>query len=224
MKWSTTMAWMSIMGMYEYNPDMFDHFNVPQGMDKETCVNNILLQCAELEVLYPTPSVMKLAIKTWSDSCQYTWDKLYQTTVVEYNPIWNVDADIEEIGTGNRGIDRNRSGSGSDNRIVNLQDNETVDLTDIKSVQGFNSASWAEAEKNTKTGTDNVAHTGTDNIARTDTESENISETSGDTRRTGNIGVTTTQQMLEQERVIAELNMVEYITNSFKKRFCIMIY
>lgn len=40
----------------------------------------------------------------------------------------------------------------------------------------------------------------------------------------GNIGVTTTQQMLEQERKIAEFSMVEYISNSFKNKFCIEVY
>lgn len=245
------MAWMSIMGMYEYDPTIFDGFRVPDGLDRDNTINNILLNCAELEIIYSNSDIMKMAIGIWSDSNQYTWNKLYQTTVVEYNPIWNVDADIEEISAG----ERTKTGSGSDNRTVNLKDkrtvdlhdnetinthdNETVNLTDTKSVQGFNSGSWADAEKNVKSGTDNVAHSGTDNVAHTGTEtidhtgtdnrslsnSENESSNgSVITRRTGNIGVTTTQQMLEQERAIAEFNLIEYITKSFKNRFCLMIY
>ena len=200
-------SWISIMGMYEYDPTVMDGLTVPAGMDKDTVINNILLNCAELEVIYSHIESMKLAIKVWSDSNQIGWKKLYDTMTVEYNPIWNVDADIVDSETisGTRGITRNGS------------DNETVNLTDTKAVQGFNSNEWANAEK--------IDHTGTDNIART----ENISEEDGSTRtytqrRTGNIGVTTTQQMLEQERAIADFNMVEYITESFKKRFCLMIY
>lgn len=200
-------SWLSIMGMYEYDPSVMDGLTVPDGMDRDTVINNILLNCAELEVIYSHIESMKLAIKVWSDSNQIGWKKLYDTMTVEYNPIWNVDADIVDTETisGNRGI--TRSGA----------DNETVNLTDTKSVQGFNSSEWANAEK--------IDHTGTDNIAR----SENIEEDNDSTReytqrRTGNIGVTTTQQMLEQERAIAEFNMVEYITDSFKKRFCLMIY
>ena len=237
------MAWMSIMGMYEYDPTVFDNFKVPEGVNRDNVINNILLNCAELELIYTRPDIMKLGITVWSDGNQLTWKKLYKTMTVEYNPIWNVDADIEESREGGRVIGRNKSGSGNDNRTIDLHDNETinthdnetVNLTDTESVQGFNSSSWAEAKKNVRAGTDNIAHSGTDNIAHTGTdklahnmmENESVDETSGETlktRRTGNIGVTTTQQMLEQERAIAEFNITEYITKSFKQRFCIMIY
>ena len=245
------MAWISILGMYEYKPDLFDGFNVPEGINKENVVNNILINCAELEIIYSQPDILKMAIDIWSDSNQITWNKLYKTMTVEYNPIWNVDADVEEITQGGR----EKTGTGSDNRTVNLKDkrtvdlhdnetinthdNETVNITDTHSVQGFNSSNWAEASKDVKSGTDNVAHSGTDNIAHTGTETldhtgtdnrtlsnAETESTSGSikTRRTGNIGVTTTQQMLEQERAIAQFNMIEFITESFKKRFCLMIY
>lgn len=229
------MAWLSIMGMYEHDPTIFDGFKAPDGLNRENIINNILLTCAELEIVYSRPDIMKMAIGIWSDSNQYTWNKLYQSIVVEYNPIWNVDADIEETTSG----DRKKTGSGNDNRTVNLKDkrtvalndNETVNLTDTKSVQGFNSNTWADAEKNVKSGTDNVAHTGTDTLDHTGTDNRALSNSENEsssgsvkTRRTGNIGVTTTQQMLEQERAIAELNLIEYITKSFKNRFCLMIY
>ena len=170
---------LSIMGLYEYDNTLFQGLQVPEGVSKENVINEILLQCAELEILYPELDIMKLAITTWSVANQYTWQKLYDTMVVEYNPIWNVDATVE--------IDRETSGSGN--------------ATDA--VKGFNSNTWAESDK-------------------TDTSSsaeEDVTE-----RRTGNIGVTTTQQMLEQERKIAEFNMISYIAQSFKQRFCLLIY
>lgn len=41
----------------------------------------------------------------------------------------------------------------------------------------------------------------------------------------GNIGVTTSQQMLEQEiEVSAKLNVIEMIVKAFKSRFCILVY
>ena len=205
------MGTLSIVGMYNYDPSIFDGFNVPEGMTKETVVNNILLSCAELEILYSRPEIMKLAIGVWSDSNQIVWNKLYNTMTVEYNPLWNVDADIVETGSGNRNIARHNQGTGSDN--------QTIDMTDVKSVQGFNSNEWAAAEKNE---TD-----GTNNRALASTEDESVAETSGDTRsirRTGNIGVTSSQQLIQAEREVAEFNMVKYITDSFKKSFCIMIY
>lgn len=198
-----SFSWLSILGMYEYDPTVMDGLIVPEGMDRETVINNILLNCAELEVIYSHIDSMRLAIKVWSDSNQIGWKKLYDTMTIEYNPIWNVDADVKDIEKSGRSIGRKGT------------DKETVNLTDTKSVQGFNSSAWANAEK--------IDHTGTDTIDR----SENVTDDGTreyTQRRTGNIGVTTTQQMLEQERAIAEFNMVEYITESFKKRFCLMIY
>lgn len=170
---------LSIQGLYEYDNTLFQGLQLPEGLSQEAVINEILLQCAELEIVYPSIDIMKLAITTWSIANQYTWEKLYDTMVVEYNPIWNVDANVT--------IDRNTSGSGN--------------ATDA--VKGFNSDTWAESDK-------------------TDTSSE--AEEDVYERRTGNIGVTTTQQMLEQERKIAEFNMISYIAQSFKQRFCLLIY
>ena len=170
---------LSIQGLYEYDNNIFQGLQVPEGLNREAVINEILLQCAELEIVYPSIDIMKLAITTWSIANQYTWQKLYDTMVVEYNPIWNVDATVI--------IDRDTSGQGN--------------ATDA--VKGFNSDTWAESDK-------------------TDTDSwavEDVTET-----RTGNIGVTTTQQMLEQERKIADFNMISYIAQSFKQRFCLLIY
>ena len=218
---------LSIMGLYEYDNNIFQGLQVPEGLNREAVINEILLQCAELEIMYPNIDIMKLAITTWSIANQYTWQKLYDTMVVDYNPIWNVDANVTETLSGTENRDIERSGSGSNNRTVNLADNETVNITDTEAVKGFNSDTWAESHKNNKAGTDNIAHTGTDNIAISDSESVDDDLTRSETRtqrRTGNIGVTTTQQMLEQERSIAEFNMISYIAQSFKQRFCLLIY
>ena len=170
---------LSIQGLYEYDNTLFQGLQLPTGLNREAVINEILLQCAELEIVYPSIDIMKLAITTWSIANQYTWQKLYDTMIVEYNPIWNVDATVT--------IDRNTSGSGN--------------ATDA--VKGFNSNTWAESDK-------------------TDTTSE--AEEDVIERRTGNIGVTTTQQMLEQERKIADFNMISFIAQSFKQRFCLLIY
>ena len=202
---------LSIMGLYEYDNNIFQGLQVPEGLNREAVINEILLQCAELEIMYPNIDIMKLAITTWSIANQYTWQKLYDTMVVDYNPIWNVDANVTDTLTGSEQRDIDRTGSGSNN--------ETINLTDTDAVKGFNSDTWAENHKTDHSGTDNTALSSNevinDDVSRTETRTQ---------RRTGNIGVTTTQQMLEQERAIAEFNMISYIAQSFKQRFCLLIY
>ena len=43
-------------------------------------------------------------------------------------------------------------------------------------------------------------------------------------RRTGNIGVTTTQAMIEKEREIALFSIYDVVINSFKEHFCVLVY
>ena len=80
--------WWSIQGMYEYDPTVFEGFDAPSYTDsnntvhtlnRDHVINNILLQCAELEVVYPSIQMMKFAIGVWSASNQEAWDKLYAT-------------------------------------------------------------------------------------------------------------------------------------------------
>jgi hypothetical protein len=40
----------------------------------------------------------------------------------------------------------------------------------------------------------------------------------------GNIGLTSTQQLIKEERDIAEFNIYSYIAGSFKERFCLLVY
>lgn len=222
---------LSVMGMYEYDNTILDGITVPEGMDREALIDNILIECAELEVLYSRADTMKLAVGVWSKSNQYTWKTLYDTTVLDYNPIWNVDADITdtETITGGKTEKRTIGSTGQDKRTLNLTDTDTPNLTDTQSVKGFNSTSWAESEKKATTGSDVVKRTGTDTLDRKDNVTDDLTGTDESTReytqkRTGNIGVTTTQQMIEQERQTAEFNLIQYITDSFKRRFCVLVY
>ena len=168
--------WLSIQGIYEFDPTVFDGFESPTYIDendvthtlnRDNVINNILLQCAELEVIYPSSSMMKLAIGVWSASNQDAWNRLYASQIVKYNPIWNVDADIK------------------------------TDRTDTAQVAGFNSETWSNASKLNSGYTE---------------------------RRTGNIGVTATQDLIKKEREIADFSIIEFITQSFKERFCLLVY
>lgn len=188
--------WLSIMGMYEHDNSIFDGLDVPtytdknqtvHVVDKNKVIQSILLNCAELELLYSNFDTMKLAIGVWSAAEQDTWRRMYATQMAEYNPLWNVDADIEQ----HRKLDRDRDGL-----------NERVDT-----VSGFNTENWANSNKNNGSYSDN----------------EDVNETFTE-RRTGNIGVTASQDLIKKEREIADFNIIRFITESFKKRFCIMVY
>ena len=55
-------ATMSILGLWNNDHSIFDLMQLPEGFteeDRETVTDSILTECAELEVLYPAPAVMK---------------------------------------------------------------------------------------------------------------------------------------------------------------------
>ena len=86
--------------------------------------------------------------------------------------------------------------------------NSGENVTDL-SVAGFNEADMADRERTVQ-----KAGTGTDST----TQSRHSA------RIKGNIGVTTTQQMLESERESRKYSTVYAIISEFKERFCILVY
>lgn len=238
-----TGAKLSIMGLYNYNPEIFDDLTVPAGIDKETVVDNILMECYDFELLFPSYNLMKIGIRTWSKTELPIWEKLYNTENLEYNPIWNVDGDITET----REVTRERSGQ--DNRVLNIvgdDNNVTTGVNNTDTVvesSGDNTHSEAgynetdlvitEKDENSSESTTNVDGSFTENRSGNHREIQNNdgsnseNETVGEslhTRRTGNIGVTTTQQMIREERDVVTFSTIKYITDSFKKRFCLLVY
>ena len=80
---------ISPLGLYNWDNTIFDLMQVPQALNKNVLVDNILAETAELEVLYPNPVVFKNLLGVWSAKQIDIWNRLYATTQYEYNPIEN---------------------------------------------------------------------------------------------------------------------------------------
>lgn len=162
---------LSLLGLYQYNEQLFDGLRLPGGVNKDAFVDNLLAETAEFEVLYPDAEFMANMISMWSAKELPVWEKLEETLHYDYDPISNYDRHEESTNTGES----------------------------LGKVAGYNAA-------------DLVNSSG----ASTDVKRK--------ARMWGNIGVTTTQQMIEEERRVSEFNISDYIIDSFKRRFCLLIY
>ena len=80
---------LSPMGLYNWDSTVFDLMQIPEALDRDTLVKNLLAETAELEVLYPNPVVFKNLVGVWSAKQIDIWNRLYATTQYEYNPIEN---------------------------------------------------------------------------------------------------------------------------------------
>ena len=83
------MATMSPLGLYRWDNTLFDLMQIPEELDKNTLIDNLLTETAELEVIYPNPVVFKNLLGVWSAKQIDIWNRLYATTQYEYNPIEN---------------------------------------------------------------------------------------------------------------------------------------
>ena len=80
---------LSIMGLYYADNTIFDNMVLPENVDRETLIADILSECAELEVLYPDSDYMKMIIGYWSNKMLPSWDKINEALNLEYDPINN---------------------------------------------------------------------------------------------------------------------------------------
>lgn len=180
-------ALLSIIGVYNYYPQLFDDFQLPAELNKQTLVDNLCMELGELNLLINEPQILRIAIGRWSASRVKVWQHLYETTQYEYNPIWNKDGvfketeEAESVGT----LD------GRDRGNRSAYDSDTYQPFD-ETITDHDSTSRGK-------------------VTRTRTEQ-------------GNIGITSTQELIERERDVAQFNLYDQIIEEFKRRFCIMVY
>ena len=206
------MAKMTLIGMYEWDNTLFENLTFPEGIDKQTAVDNILLRSGDFEVIYPDFDFLKFSIGAWSRKYQPTFVRWINVLNKEYNPIENYDRQEHWEDSGSsKGF---RKGSASGNTSGNTRSTNT-DL-----VSAYDAG-------------DNLTTKGQNIIAGNDTSnsSSNSSEdTSGTTNGThdgrvhGNIGVMSSQDMINQELDLAYRNVYNMITELFLTEFVLPIY
>ena len=240
---------LDLLGIYKFDNTVLDLLEVPEDedgnelIDKDTLKDNLLMDTAEMEILYPDASFLKLAIGSWSKKQVPIWTELYKSTQFEYNPIWNLDGTIIEerdlAGTDYRTDDHTTERTHDDSMERTHDDTmeRTHDdtITADSSTYGYNSSTAAPTDK-VETGHDGTitdAHTGTITDAHTgtitDTDTGTINHDTTDTgsittTRQGNIGVTSTQSLIKEQRDVVQFNIMDYIINDFKNRFCLLVY
>lgn len=279
------MAVMSLTGLYNYNETLLDGLieNLPNKngipsdypdsyytdvtIDPTIVVENLLVECAEFEILYADFNALKRIIKIWSAKEKPVWQKMYNTVCFKYNPIWNKDGKTtwteRRTGIGTKTETETGTKSGSGNDTITDDYTSTSDTTNktigngtntrngtdetTGKVSAYNSTDFQNREQSNSTNTEsnssestenftgkgtvtnkgtkkNVSSTSETNNVSRETNDENSEETSHEQQDTGNISMTLTQQMITAERETAMFNIIDFIINDFKERFCLLIY
>ena len=225
-------AKISILGLYQWNHNIFDDMEIPEEIDAETVKWEILEECAELEILYPDPDFMKESIKYWSRRMLPNWQKIVDALIAEYNPIWNKDGkitDTMEYGAHSTsyGQDRSTAAYGED-RVTAITGQR--DQTNTHSVSGFNESTMQNSDQDHSVGLEatdtntRASHSDTTTRdARTDTSQAHTDKRT--VIEQGNIGVTESSAMVRHEvELRSEFNIYQIIADDFKKKYCLLVY
>lgn len=168
----------------------------------------------------------------------YTYQHLYDTTVAVYNPIENYDMKENEK-TQNSGTDKTERDIGSHTDSTNIgevtatdiygQDKTTHSGTENRAPfesQTYKNLNQSIASDTRDSRTDRHTQSQQSNSMTVGGRHDSDSLTHGhhierELTRHGNIGVTTTQQMIEQERRIASMNLCRIVANDIIHAICI---
>lgn len=213
---------ISLLGLYNWDQTVLDQLILPEAVNPEILIPNLLAETAELEILYPNPVVMKSLINLWSRKQVPIWEHLYETTTYDYNPIENYNRYEEETTTTNDDRTGAETHTGTDSSTGSSTDNA------LNKVAAFNLGTnltdedgLAPTGKSTVTGSRNGSTTYNTRTDRTDAIDR---ETEREGHMHGNIGVMSTQDMIKQEREVADFNIYDIIIQDFIRRFCILVY
>ena len=195
---------ITLSGLFQYDDSIFDDLKLPEEADKETAVWTILENCNDFEIMYPDAEYIKQSIGYWSKAMQLPWTRMWAAIHEEYNPLHNFDRH-EEV---------HEETSGDNTQTLNTT--QTTNDTQTDSKTAYNVDAFKDTDKTTQSGT--VGNTGT--VGNAGSGERDMS-----THLYGNIGVTTSQQMLKAELDIAtELDFYKAVARQFAEKFCILVY
>ena len=200
-------AKMTILGLYQYGAydqkDLFQNMKIPSGIDRQDLIDNILEQGAAFEILYPDFEYLQFSIGAWSKRWYRTMEKWLEALNVQYDPLNNYD--------------RHEEWTDNDNVSGKTETSAGVNTTgqDELSVTAYDSDQYHEKEKTDTSGT-------SESTGSSETNTDAESKHSG--HLWGNIGVTTSQEMLREELDVQKFNLIQQITDLFITEFCIMVY
>ena len=187
--------------MHLWDGDLFDDIILPDGMDKATVVNQIMLDNALLEVVYPEHDLLKSLIKAHFLARQLDYQRLWDAVSQTYNPLYNLD----------RKNTLTEKTERSENTTGNTTSN-TNQSTEQK-VSAFDSSTYQPSEQMTGNTSDTTD-------ATTDSQGQDVHTL--ESHEEGSIGVITPQDMLRREFDIRkDWNIYKFISMDFRDQFMI---
>lgn len=231
------MRVLTVFNLLQFKNDFWADVVLPEGLEKDTLVDTITLKYGPFDVYPQHPMVLKHYVDVWFKRKYNIFEKMLKTLEFEYDPIENYNRmetyDEKNDDTEDRTSDRvttdeeGREASGkSTTKDVSTANDETTGQ-----VSPFNAETWANDSKS-------ISESGSTVDSDTDTsstENRNQTTTQKDVDNIknnrhkyyglhahGNIGVTTTQEMIKQERDVILYDVYLEIARMWADEFVIL--
>ena len=221
-------ARLTLIGLYNYDSTLFDGLVLPENIDKNIFINNLLLKCGEFGILYSNLDFMKFAIENWGKKYFNSFVRINKALTEEYNPIHNFDR-FEDMtdsdSTERKSTDNKNSTITATNTLVGSNE---VDENSESRISAYNSETYQPDNSNTSNTSQNNRSTSTSEQGQNDSASNSEEEKHTSTHTGhlyGNIGVTKSQDMVTDEiKLRSNNNIYDIMSEIFKAEFLIMIY
>lgn len=223
-----------IRALLDWDDTLFDGMVLPEGLDDEDgvvrglIIDDIILRHGDTPLFIPEPTVMKYYITSWSTKMLPVFTRMWNACIAEYDPIENYNRNENAtISKGNTRTLNTTEGTGN-TRTLNTSRGTTGTYTTEASVSAENVSTYSPDNKTVETPNTAVADTGTITDQGAITNTGTIADQGADVISSnihGNIGVTTSQQMLESElQLVPKLDIIRIISDSWAAEFCLAVY
>ena len=161
------MARLTLNGMYQYDPTIFDGMILPEDYDRDALLAEIMTRCGQMYPYHQIPSILKSNIRLWFSRNFLQFDRIMEALNAEYNPVENYDR--HETWT------------------------RTPDLTDESKHTGKDSTQLSGTDSTELSGTDSTELSGTDSTELSGTDSTELSGEDTTTRTYDHYNETSTR-------------------------------
>lgn len=228
----STIQRLTLIGLYNFDPTLFDSLELPAEYDKQTFVDSLLLEHGEKCILYSNPDFMKYSIGAWGRKWALELERIAQALKAEYDPIYNYDR-YEEY-TDNEGR-KLTSTTNAGHKATDSPDFDVIRETNDNAVtenqtSAYNSSSYQPESKTIVDGGKETATTKgkTQDLAETSNSKTDDAETRNFSHKAhlyGNIGVTTSASMVSEiVRQRFQYNLYSTAARLFANELLIGIY
>lgn len=184
-------------GLLSWDPTLLSSLSLPTQTSSQLVQDNLVRLGTDRCVLYADPDVMRGALAAFSALRLPSWQRMADAMALSYDPLENYD--------------RREEGSYKDANSGTLKTTGTT--TSETSVSAYDTSGYSPRAKELVT----------PNVTETDTRAKERTFTNY--RVHGNIGVTTSQQMLESEMNLAiAWNVAQYIVVDILNEFTFGVY